>query len=349
MRLTVLVTSFLAFAALVLSGCGTTTGGGAVATPCTPSGACPGNLICINSFCVVNQGNPFDTASAGTDVAAQPDTTSSPDLPKVVPDVPITVKDTYVAPDVPPADVYTPPADISTKPDLPAAGPMTISEIQSGSASVTCANSSGTTTTFAGVQLEPSVVVGPSFTIGTTTKSQGFFVAPASGSMDGTNAGIQVVVYNGTVAVNPGDVVSITGDVKEFYCMTEIAADAANVQVTGKVAPPIPAQVQVGLLGPNSAEPFEDELIQLSDVYVVSPNTTGTDGKTHGECSIGASSGTAVLFFAPGLSFTQKDAASGQIVTKFTAGQHFTSLTGILTYSFGEWLLKPRTDADIVN
>jgi len=311
--------------------------------------------VCKNSFCVAPEAGPADAAAAAQDTATQPDTTSSPDLPKAS-DVVVTAKDTFIAPDVPTADVYAPPADVgappadvSSKPDLPAAGSMTIAQIQSGSGSTTCANAGGTTTTLAGVQLEPAVVVGPSSTVGTSVKSQVFFVAPASGSLDGAHAGLQVLVYNGTVAVAPGDVVSISGDIKEFYCMTEIAADAAAVQVIGKVAPPIPTQIQIGMLGPASAEPYEDVLIQLNDVYVVSPNTTGTDGKTHGECSIGGSPGTAVLFLAPGLSFTQKDQASGQIVTKFMSGQHFASVTGVLTYSFGEWLLKPRSDTDIVN
>ena len=131
---------------------------------------------------------------------------------------------------------------------------------------------------------------------------------------------------------------------------TEIAASFTDIVVTGKVTPPLPTSVQIGMLGQASAEPYEDEYIRIDDVYIVSPNTTGTDGKTHGEFSIGASPGNAILLVGPGAAttFTSKDPTSGQIVTSFKSGQHFSSITGDLTFSFGEWLLKPRSDADLV-
>ena len=342
------VTIWLGIAAGSLPACTTATGGGSSATPCPVTGPCPGNLVCLNGFCVVVTADVSFAGDLGPDVASPADTTPGVDVPTVA-DVPSTIKDVPAPQDL--ANAELPSAqDVGQKPDLPATGPMTIAQIQSGGASITCANTAGTTTSFAGVQLEPAVVTGPSFTVGTTTKSQVFFVSSASGTLDGTNNGLQVLVYGGNVTVAPGDVVSIKGDVKEFFCMTEIATSFTDIVVTGKVTPPLPTSVQIGMLGQASAEPYEDEYIRIDDVYIVSPNTTGTDGKTHGEFSIGASPGNAILLVGPGAAttFTSKDPTSGQIVTSFKSGQHFSSITGDLTFSFGEWLLKPRSDADLV-
>lgn len=342
------VTFWLGVLGCSLGACTTATGGGSSATPCPATGPCPGNLLCVNGFCVISSADVAQGVDVGLDVASAADTASSLDVSAVA-DVPSTIKDIATVQDLAVAELPSA-QDVVVKPDVPAAGPMTIAQIQGGSASTTCANSAATTTSFVGVQLEPAVVTGPSFTVGTTTKSQVFFVSSASGSLDGTNNGLQVLVYGGTVTVAPGDVVTIKGDVKEFYCMTEIAAASTDIAVTGKVTPPQPTTVQVGMLGPASAEPYEDEYIRIDDVYIVSPNTTGTDGKTHGEFSIGASPSSAILFVGPGpaTTFTSKDPSSGQIVTSFKSGQHFSSISGDLTYSFGEWLLKPRSDADLV-
>lgn len=349
---------------ILLAACGSTAGS-AGAILCGPGGECGGNLVCVNNYCMV----PTDKADIGaSDAAAGADTAGGQDTiaadaddkadatapgPDVAPAD--TVDQPDAAPDVTPVDTAGPDAageDIA-KPDtagdtsdLPG-GPMTIQQIQSAATSLLCPNENAEVLTAKGVVLEPAVLTGDP---GVVSKLQSFFLAPATGPLDPSYQGLQVLVTGGTAALAAGDVVQLTGDVKEYFCMTELMVKAADVKVIGKIGAPTAAPLPLAKLKGTAAEAYEGVLVQIQNVYVAEPNVIGSDGKTHGEFAVGATADFEEVVIGPssGTSFSFKNNTTGQTESKMKAGQYFASITGHMTYGFGRWVLRPRKDADLV-
>jgi hypothetical protein len=321
--------------------CATATPGGTVfAAPqsCKVPADCPQNLQCVNEFCVVPNsdvaGGDAKGASDTSGATASPDANPTTDAPTA------TEVDTAPAPDT----------AADTGPDIPPdVGPktMTILEIQSEPTSLTCTLPGGTVTTHTAITLESALVTGDPSSL--SSKVFTFFVMPATGPIDGKYAGLQVI-SDTLPAVKAGDIVQLSGDVKEFYCNTELDVQEGGIIVTGKLPPPLPYVVPSAKLKTELAEPYEGVLVRMNDVVVVDANLKGDDGKTHGEFSVGSAPGVADVAVgpSPGVTWTFKNPKTGQIESQWKAGDSFASVSGHAWYTFAHFAVRARNDADLV-
>jgi predicted extracellular nuclease len=141
---------------------------------------------------------------------------------------------------------------------------------------------------------------------------------------DATGAGVVVFVKNSSYDVAIGDVFTLTGSVQEYYDLTEVVIDdVANISKTASGEATTPVVVN-GM--PTDWEPYEGQLITISDVEVTSAPNYGQ-----------VSTNYAGLFI-------------DDLFTDFTAttGDTFSSVTGVLYYSYEEWKLEPRDASDLV-
>ena len=342
-----------------------TAGGGVAAIRCQSQTDCPGALVCSNTYCVsaaVAGDAAGATAGAGLDTgtARAADAKAGGKDGDDKADAPGRTADVSPVDAAPPADVAgTPDAaqdHTANPPDLggdaapdAAAVAMTILEVQSAATSLTCTSPTTSVTTASAVQLEPAVITGDPSSLSTTLWT--FFVMPASGPIDGKYAGLQVIVPGSTPpAVKAGDVVTLKGSVKEFFCNTELQVALTDVVVTGKLAAPQPYVVPAANLRTDVAEPYEGVFVRVNNVVVVDPNPKGDDGKTHGEFTVGAIPGLMDLWVSPspGVTWTTKNPATGAIETKFFKGQQLKSVAGHAWYTFGHLAVRARSDADVV-
>jgi predicted extracellular nuclease len=187
-------------------------------------------------------------------------------------------------------------------------------------------------TTIAGDGTYPSLLVGQTVTFTGIVTANGyyssgnsnrFFVSDPAG---GAWKGVFVFSYDYTVSV--GDEVEVSGEVQEYYGLTEIGnLTGVTVLSTGN---PVPAAIPVAtgdLLAPSTGEPYEGCLVKISDVTVTQGPTT------YGEWYVNDGSGECQIDDAI---FTY-DSPS--------VGDTFASITGAVDYSYDEYGINPR-DAD---
>ncbi|MBA3548147.1 MAG: hypothetical protein H0T76_16820 [Nannocystis sp.] len=165
-----------------------------------------------------------------------------------------------------------------------------------------------------------------------------FFIAEAPG---GEYSGIQVYVYADIAAEllaadklpKLGDRVDVSGQYTEFFDFSQITlAKTNNLAVTGAGTIPAadvvaPADIATG--GPK-AENYEGCLVEVKDVTVTSP-------VEFGEFSVTGGLRVDDFFFVPNPG------------PKPAMGAAFSSITGLLGYSFEEFKLYPRDFADLVD
>lgn len=150
--------------------------------------------------------------------------------------------------------------------------------------------------------------------------SVSFFAQDAGG---GEYSGIIVFLPGGGVTVSTGDVFDVQGSSSEYYDLTELyVSDAATLTVSGAGSP-----TAVTLdAAPADWEPYEGVLVTLENVGI----TTDIDDYGQAATDYG-------LFIDNGLYNYQ--AANGQT---------FASVTGVVTYTFSEWKIWPRTESDMI-
>ncbi len=126
-------------------------------------------------------------------------------------------------------------------------------------------------------------------------------------------------------SMSVGDVVAITGDVEEFFGLTQFAFDSTTVLASGAGLPD-PEPLATAVIGD---EQWESVLVRASNVTVTNP------ALGFGEWSISDGSGDVVVddlgfyAYAPVL------------------GDSLEFVQGPLYYSFGAFKIEPRGDADI--
>jgi len=164
-----------------------------------------------------------------------------------------------------------------------------------------------------------------------------FFIAETPG---GEYSGIQVYVFADIVtelmAANKlpklGDKIDISGQYTEFFNFSQITlAKTNNLNITGAATVPTadvvnPADIATG---GSKAENYEGCLVEVQDVTV-------TSAVEFGEFSVTGGLRVDDFFFVPN---------PGPKPAIDTA---FSSITGLLGYSFDEFKLYPRTFADLV-
>lgn len=227
-----------------------------------------------------------------------------------------------VEPDVTSEDTGTPPQK------------MTVLQLQAGDSSVNCTQE-GNVTLATGIALADVVVVSPKFSA--SSSLDGYYVQDPVSSWpfgsDGKYTGMWLVVpKNLNTNFGPGDLISVVGDYKEFFCMTEVYATSA-VKV-GSADVPGPLDVNADLFangGTSQCEPYEGLRVRISNVQV-----TDTTGGLYPNWwfKVGNNVFIANDFGITGLLPQQ--------------GQNIKSLTGAVKYSYKTYLIVPFSASDIV-
>ena len=151
-----------------------------------------------------------------------------------------------------------------------------------------------------------------------------FFIESSSG---GAWSGIYVYDKNNSVSL--GDSLIITGEVYEYYELTEINDISAFQKVSS--GNPLPIPVQISTNDVNSDEAYESVLITIHDLLVIQ-KPTGKNWKVDdgsGECTI-------------------SDGFYNIISNGYTTPKNdsLKSISGIINYSYGNYLLNPRNIND---
>ena len=154
-----------------------------------------------------------------------------------------------------------------------------------------------------------------------TSDEEGFFIQDEGG---GEYTGIYVFVgqAGGGIAPLVGDKLTITGSVSEFYDSTQLVISSAeNLVVTGdgEAVPSVVSSV-------DDWEAYEGCLITLED------QTVESDVNSYGEADLSFGIPMDNTFF--------------NFETCYEAT--YESITGIVTYSFEEFKINPRSQEDIV-
>ncbi|HOI09846.1 MAG TPA: hypothetical protein PK313_05130 [Myxococcota bacterium] len=224
--------------------------------------------------------------------------------------------------------------DPGTDPGTPTG--TTVKSLQMSADSTGC-TANAFNTIASGLTFADLVVVSPQYSA--SGSLHGYFVVDAASVANPESAGALMVVNKSlATAFVPGDVISVTGNHVEYYCLTEVSATAAAKKGTASV--PAPIVLDAALLAnggtAGALEKYEGNIVRLENVSVTA--ITSSDGVSQGWFRVGT--GVEVLsdFFYP------IETAPYTPVLDDT----FTSLTGALKYHYGKYRIVPRDAADFV-
>lgn len=208
-----------------------------------------------------------------------------------------------------------------------------VQDIQSGSSSTECTNEENTIVT-KNLLLSDVVIVSPKCSAGSTLDE--YYVAEIN-PQDKKYSGMLVVLDKAKYPTNfvPSDVVSFFGDYKEYFCLTELVVTKAPEK---KGSQPLPQPVILDSKAfenggdKTQLEPYEGVIVTINDVEIT--NATGGTKPTY--------------WFTVGSGILIRDECN--VSQSFTPieGQKLKSITGAVSYSYGKYLLVPRSKDDIV-
>ena len=127
-----------------------------------------------------------------------------------------------------------------------------------------------------------------------------------------------------------GDSITITGEVQEYYGFTELSFPTSITVHSSGHALPDPEQLTTGELA-TSANPEEWESVLVS---VVNVDVTSEPG-TYGEWTVDDGSGDCIVDDLGDYTYSPQ------------LGDTIVELVGVLWYSFDDFKIEPRDDADI--
>ncbi len=214
-----------------------------------------------------------------------------------------------------------------TDPTTPTIPTVKIADLQSGAVAATVA-----------VKLENVVVTTPVFTSG---KKPAFFVQDPSGGL-GSGIFVWLPSISAPEGLQPGQFLTLEGATKDYYGKLEFIATAITVGEMGTVPAPIqvtPAQVRTGS---ETAKSYEGMLVQLVSVKVQNPKVVDPKSKKDlGQFTV-VSADDAAAELIVGNQIIKPEYASHR-----TQGDEFTSLIGVMDYSYSEYRLEPRSNGDL--
>jgi len=202
-----------------------------------------------------------------------------------------------------------------------------------------------------GVTIRNAVVTTPTKSEGSTGSLVGVYVQQKEG---GLFSGLYAIGSKSSDLgqVKPGDVVTITGDVKDFYCFTEIYSKFTTIESAKGL--PAALTVTTADIGDKveaaKNEPYEGVLVELKDV-VVGDEALGSDGKPHGDIYIGKDASDKALrmgsaFYGVYLSDKTKVDGKDVFTPKYPKGTKLGKVTGVLEYSFKTYRLVISKDPE---
>ncbi len=173
------------------------------------------------------------------------------------------------------------------------------------------------------VELKGVIVLSPKYVV-SKDKLYGYWVFDGKG---GAWSGLLVTVgWEDTTAFKVGDIIDVAGEWMEYYCLTEVKS--TSIEGTGKTfegAIPI-SDVTAADLAKDKAEQWEGVLVRIKGVEVTeAPNN-------YGEFKV---TGDVMIQNKFDLTYEAK------------VGDKLTSVTGVLTYDYGNFKILPRSDEDI--
>ena len=148
-----------------------------------------------------------------------------------------------------------------------------------------------------------------------------------------------IYIYDGGTyssgAVSAGDIISVSGVYSEYYGLSQIGDPEVTVTSTdGSVTPiAIDEACDVGT-GGVLAEPLEGMVVTVSDVAVTNSNPDAPSD--YGEFEINEC-------------LRVDDQLSDVLVPQPPEGTTYSTLTGVLTYTYGHAKLEPRGSEDVVD
>jgi hypothetical protein len=144
--------------------------------------------------------------------------------------------------------------------------------------------------------------------------------------------------------------VSVTGTIQEQFDVTRLGNITQVVKVNSGNPEPAPVVLNTGNFnvgnGAPTAEPYEGMLVRFTNVVVTNVNPTFSDPT---EFAINSNGTGDMIVRRDGLtsySNLEADTASGKTILR--VGNSISSFTGIIYYSFQQYKIVPRTDADLV-
>lgn len=162
-------------------------------------------------------------------------------------------------------------------------------------------------------------------TAGIVTAAPGIYSSSYYYIQDGSGAWNGIKVYDSGKSYSEGDSLTVTGEVKEYYNETEIIADCVILNSSGNS---LPAAFDVSTSAVDTSEAYEGVLIKVSDAVVANPNLG------YGEWQVDDCSGPCRV----------NDRASYSYSPVVYDG---LNVTGIVFYTYGDYKMEPRYDADI--
>lgn len=147
-------------------------------------------------------------------------------------------------------------------------------------------------------------------------------------------SGIYVYI-SGDTLLSQGDLVEVTGEVQEYYGLTELSwVQEINVISSGN---PLPEPLMVTTEDLSGNEAYEGVLVEVNDVYVSSePND-------YGEWYVVDESAVPCQIDDE---FFYLDSVDPPI--EITMGDYWATIRGIVTYSYDEYQLDPRYPEDLM-
>jgi calcineurin-like phosphoesterase family protein len=163
---------------------------------------------------------------------------------------------------------------------------------------------------------------------GTDYSNGRFFIGSTSGgSWNG------LYIYNNDYDVSIGDSVIVVGEVYEYYGFTEInPANSVEIVSSGN---PLPTYIAVSSWEAQNEEEYESVLIQLNDIVVTQEYDDWS------QWNVDDGSGNCII----STGFINLEETDLPIIMSYP----FSSINGIVSYTWGEFQLNPRALDDILS
>jgi predicted extracellular nuclease len=151
-------------------------------------------------------------------------------------------------------------------------------------------------------------------------------------------AGSAPSYVNNSKAIQIGDNVTIDGDYAEFFDVTQLENPEISFLNSGAIPTPITLSASLLATGSSSAEMYEGVLVRVANVTVTNVNPDAPSDYDEFAVTGGLRIDDMII---------DGGGTGGALDNTYALGTPFSSIVGILHYSFNDYKLLPRSAADI--
>lgn len=215
---------------------------------------------------------------------------------------------------------------------------LSVAQIQSQSVPSAKCDTTAFENTLKGVAVDGLVIASP---VSTDTKGNVTVFAQSKGG--GPNSGLVLTSKTGGVLdpLKVGDAVDVVGEVKEFYCMTELEPKLL-LPSANPTELPVAVTTDVAIIGTKATleqnRTYESVYVSLENVVVSGLGDPGSDGNPHA-IWVGKSDSDKQLLVSNGMNKTYVIGADKK-TPNYKVGQKL-NIQGFLEYSFKSWQVVP--------